>query len=71
MYSYSRVTDVEKCAISVLIWPDVSQDMEQYAGTMNGYKRISWKYSGLRCCAVADTNRDDLAALKALIQPLA
>jgi len=57
--------------ISVFVWPDVSQNMEQYAGTMNGYRWISWKQSGLRFCAVADTNRDDLAALKDLIQPLA
>jgi len=57
--------------ISVFIWPDVTQDMEQYAGAMNGYQWISWKHSRLRFCAVADTNRDDLAALKALIQPLA
>ena len=57
--------------ISVFLWPDATQDMEQYAGAMNGYHWISWKHSGLRFCAVADTNRDDLAALKALIQPLA
>jgi anti-sigma factor RsiW len=57
--------------ISVFIWPDATQDVEQYAGAMNGYKWISWKHSGLRFCAVADTNRDDLAALKALIQPQA
>jgi anti-sigma factor RsiW len=52
--------------ISVFIWPDVTQDVEQYAGAMNGYQWISWKHSGLRFCAVADTNRDDLAALKDL-----
>ena len=52
--------------ISVFIWPDVTQDMEQYAGAMNGYQWISWKHSGLRFCAVADTNRGDLAALKDL-----
>jgi anti-sigma factor RsiW len=52
--------------ISVFIWPDVTQDMEQYAGTMNGYQWISWKHTGLRFCAVADTNRGDLAALKDL-----
>jgi anti-sigma factor RsiW len=57
--------------ISVFIWPDVTRDTEQYAGMMNGYRWISWKHSGLRFCAVGDTNRDDLAALKALIQPLA
>jgi len=37
--------------------------MEQYAGAMNGYYWISWKRTGLRFCAVADTNRDDLDAL--------
>ena len=52
--------------ISVFIWPDMTQDMEQYAGAMNGYRWISWKHSGLRFCAVGDTNRDDLAALKDL-----
>ncbi len=52
--------------ISVFIWPDATQDAEQYAGTWNGYQWISWKQSGLRFCAVADTNRDDLAALKDL-----
>ena len=52
--------------ISVFLWPDSTQDMEQYAGAMNGYHWISWKHIGLRFCAVADTNRDDLAALKDL-----
>jgi anti-sigma factor RsiW len=52
--------------ISVFMWPDVTQDVEQYAGAMNGYQWISWKHSGLRFCAVADTNRDDLAALQDL-----
>jgi len=52
--------------ISVFVWPDVTQDVEQYAGAMNGYQWISWKRSGLRFCAVADTNRDDLVALKEL-----
>src|SRR5262250_2974950 len=52
--------------VNVFIWPDMTQDMEQYAGAMNGYHWISWKNSGLRCCAVADTNRDDLTALKDL-----
>lgn len=52
--------------ISVFIWPDVSRDMEQYAGAMNGYQWISWKQTGLRFCAVADTKRADLAALKDL-----
>jgi len=53
--------------ISVFIWPDATQNAEQYAGAMNGYQWISWKQSGLRFCAVADTSRDDLAALKELI----
>ena len=53
--------------ISVFIWPDGTQNAEQYAGAMNGYQWISWKQGGLRFCAVADTNRDDLAALKDLI----
>ncbi len=52
--------------ISVFIWPDATQDAEQYAGAWNGYQWISWKQSGLRFCAVADTSRDDLAALKDL-----
>jgi anti-sigma factor RsiW len=52
--------------ISVFLWPDSTQDMEQYAGAMNGYHWISWKHSGLRFCAVGDTNRDDLVALKDL-----
>ena len=52
--------------ISVFLWPDATQDVEQYAGTMNGYQWISWKHSGLRFCAVSDTNRNDLAALKDL-----
>jgi len=59
---YSR----RKHFISVFIWPDATQDMEQYAGAMNGYQWISWKHSGLRFCAAADTNRDDLTALKDL-----
>ena len=52
--------------VSVFIWPDATQDMEQYAGAWNGYQWISWKQSGLRFCAVADTSRDDLTALKDL-----
>lgn len=52
--------------ISVFIWPDATQDMEQYAGAMNGYQWISWKHAGLRYCAVADTSRGDLAAVKDL-----
>lgn len=53
--------------VSVFIWPDVTQDMEQYAGAWNGYQWISWKQAGLRFCAVADTSRDDLVALKDLL----
>jgi anti-sigma factor RsiW len=53
--------------ISVFIWPDATQNAEQYAGAMNGYQWISWKQGGLRFCAVADTSRGDLAALKELI----
>lgn len=53
--------------ISVFIWPDGTHDNEQYAGVWNGYQWISWKQTGLRFCAVADTSRDDLAALKELI----
>src|SRR5260221_7509913 len=53
--------------ISVFIWPDATQNAAQYAGAMNGYQWISWKQGGLRFCAVADTSRDDLAALKELI----
>jgi len=52
--------------ISVFLWPDATQDMEQYAGSMNGYQWISWKHSGLRFCAISDTNRNDLTALKDL-----
>ena len=53
--------------VSVFIWPDATQDVEQYVGAMNGYQWISWKQNGLRFCAVADTSRDDLVALKALL----
>ena len=53
--------------ISVFIWPDATHDNEQYAGVWNGYQWIAWKQSGLRFCAVADTSRDDLTALKDLI----
>lgn len=52
--------------VSVFIWPDATQDMEQYVGAWNGYQWISWKRNGLRFCAVADTSRDDLVALKDL-----
>jgi anti-sigma factor RsiW len=53
--------------ISVFIWPDPAMDAEQYAGAMNGYHWLSWKQNGLRFCEVADTNGDDLVALKDLI----
>ena len=53
--------------VSVFIWPDATQDVEQYVGAMNGYQWISWKQNGLRFCAVADTSRDDLVALKNLL----
>ena len=56
-----------KHLISVFIWPDPTQDMEQYASAMNGYHWMSWKHSGLRFCEVADTNQDDLTALKELL----
>src|SRR5260221_424951 len=56
-----------KHLISVFLWPDPTQDVEQYAGAMNGYQWISWKHSGLRFCSVSDTNRDDLTALKELL----
>lgn len=52
--------------VSVFIWPDATQDVEQYVGVWNGYEWISWKQNGLRFCAVADTSRTDLAALKDL-----
>ena len=52
--------------ISVFIWPDSTRDTEQYSGAWNGYQWVSWKQSGLRFCAVADTSRDDLAVLKDL-----
>lgn len=53
--------------VSVFIWPDATQDVEQYAGAWNGYQWISWKQKGLRFCAVADTSREDLTALKELL----
>src|SRR5258708_14655018 len=42
--------------ISVFIWPDPTQDMEQYAIAMNGYQWMSWNHSGLRFCSVSHTN---------------
>ena len=56
-----------KNSISVFIWPDMTEDMQQYAGAMNGYQWVSWKRTGLRFCAVSATNRGDLAALKDLL----
>jgi len=52
-----------KSFISVFIWADMTDDMRQYSGAMNGYQWISWKHSGLRFCEVGDVSRDDLAAL--------
>ena len=52
--------------VSVFIWPDSTADAQQYAGAMNGYQWLSWKQTGLRFCAVADTSRDDLGALEDL-----
>jgi len=53
--------------ISVFIWPERVDEAEQYTGSKNGYNWISWKQGELRLCAVSDTNRDDLNALKDLI----
>ncbi len=53
--------------INVFVWPERNAEAEQYTGSKNGYNWISWKQGGLRLCAVSDTNRDDLAALKDLI----
>lgn len=53
--------------ISVYVWPERAGDAEQYTGARNGYNWISWQQGELRLCAVSDTNRDDLAALKDLI----
>ena len=52
--------------VSVFLWPEPAAETEEYTGAQNGYQWISWKHSGLRFCAVSDTNRDDLAALKDL-----
>ncbi len=53
--------------ISVYVWPERAADAEQYTSAKNGYNWISWRQGELRFCAVSDTNRDDLAALKDLI----
>jgi mycothiol system anti-sigma-R factor len=53
--------------ISVYVWPDRPGASDQYSGTKSGYNWISWRQGELRLCAVSDTNRDDLAALKDLI----
>jgi len=52
--------------ISVFVWPYASAEKERNEGAKNGYQWISWKQGGLRLCAVSDTSRDDLAALKDL-----
>jgi anti-sigma factor (TIGR02949 family) len=53
--------------ISVFVLPELVADKDQYTGSKNGYQWISWRQGELRLCAVSDTNRDDLAALKELI----
>lgn len=53
--------------ISVYVWPERAGDVDQYSGVKSGYNWISWRQGELRLCAVSDTNRDDLAALKELI----
>lgn len=52
--------------ISVFVWPERAE-ADRYTGSRNGYNWISWRQGELRLCAVSDTNRDDLAALKDLI----
>ena len=54
--------------VSVFVWPEPAGEADEYTGAKNGYQWISWKQDGLRLCAVADTNRDDLAALMALFK---
>jgi anti-sigma factor RsiW len=49
------------------VWPEPAAGKEQYTGSKNGYQWISWRQGELRFCAVSDTSRDDLAALKDLI----
>jgi len=53
--------------INVFVWPEHAGEAEQYTGSKNGYNWISWKQGELRLCAVSDTNRDDLTALKDLV----
>lgn len=53
--------------INVFVWPESASENEQYTGTKNGYQWISWRQGELRLCAVSDTSRDDLTALKDLI----
>ena len=53
--------------ISVFVWPEATGEGDQYSGARNGYQWISWKQGGLRLCAVSDTNRNDLVALKDLL----
>ena len=53
--------------INVFVWPERAGEAEQYTGSKNGYNWISWKQGELRLCAVSDTNRDDLTALKDLV----
>ncbi len=53
--------------INVFLWPETDGEAEQYTGSKNGYNWISWKLGELRLCAVSDTGRDDLTALKDLI----
>jgi mycothiol system anti-sigma-R factor len=53
--------------INVFVWPEPVADKGQYTGSKNGYQWISWRQGELRLCAVSDTNRDDLTALKDLI----
>ncbi|HWZ99800.1 MAG TPA: anti-sigma factor [Candidatus Dormibacteraeota bacterium] len=53
--------------ISVFVFPEHGEESEKYSGAKNGYQWISWRQGELRLCAVSDTNRDDLAALKDLI----
>jgi anti-sigma factor (TIGR02949 family) len=53
--------------INVFVWPERAGESEQYTGAKNGYQWISWRQGELRLCAVSDTNRDDLVALKDLL----
>jgi anti-sigma factor RsiW len=53
--------------INVFVWPERAGELDQYTGAKNGYQWVSWHQGELRLCAVSDTNRDDLAALKDLL----